>query len=51
MFSELDLVVVLATRSGPKDVASATKAVGQGQIVSPNLADVERVMEAGEFTH
>jgi len=38
-------VVVLATGSGLKDVKSAIKAVRQPPIVSPNLADVQRVME------
>jgi threonine synthase len=39
-------VVVLATGSGLKDVKSAIKAVRQPPVVSPNLADVQRVMEA-----
>jgi threonine synthase len=38
-------VVVLATGSGLKDVASAIKAVRQPPTISPNLADVQRVME------
>jgi threonine synthase len=37
-------VVVLSTGSGLKDVASAMKAVGQPLVVSPDLADVQRVM-------
>jgi len=37
-------IVVLSTGSGLKDVASAMKAVGQPLIVSPDLADVRRVM-------
>jgi threonine synthase len=37
-------VVVLSTGSGLKDVASAMKAVGQPLVVSPDLADVRRVM-------
>jgi len=37
-------VVVLSTGSGLKDVASAMKAVGEPLVVSPNLADVRRVM-------
>jgi threonine synthase len=39
-----DRVVVLSTGSGLKDVASAMKAVGQPFVVSPDLADVQRVM-------
>ena len=39
-----DRVVVLSTGSGLKDVASAMKAVGQPFVVSPDLADVRRVM-------
>ncbi len=37
-------VVVLATGSGLKDVATAIKAVAQPPVVSPDLADVRRVM-------
>jgi threonine synthase len=37
-------IVVLSTGSGLKDVASAMKAVGQPFVVSPDLADVQRVM-------
>jgi threonine synthase len=37
-------VVVLATGSGLKDVATAIKAVAQPPIVSPDLADVRRVV-------
>jgi threonine synthase len=40
-------VVVLATGSGLKDIAAATKSVVQPSIVSPDLADVRRAMEAG----
>jgi threonine synthase len=40
-------VVVLATGSGLKDVASAMKAVGQPHTVAPDLDDVKRVL-AGE---
>lgn len=40
-------VVVLSTGSGLKDVASAMKAVGQPLVVSPDLADVQRVMSVG----
>jgi len=40
-----DRVVVLATGSGLKDVASAMKAVGQPYTVVPDLDDVKRVME------
>ena len=38
-------VVVLSTGSGLKDVASAMKAVGKPLVVSPDLADVRRVMK------
>jgi threonine synthase len=38
-------VVVLATGSGLKDVASAIKSVSQPPVISPNLADVQRVLE------
>jgi len=37
-------VVVLATGSGLKDVASAMKAVGQPHVVAPHLDDVKRVL-------
>ena len=37
-------VVVLATGSGLKDVASAMKAVGQPHTVAPDLDDVKRVL-------
>jgi threonine synthase len=40
-----DQVVVLATGSGLKDVASAMKAVGRAHTVAPDLDDVKRVME------
>ncbi|HHN93846.1 MAG TPA: threonine synthase [Anaerolineae bacterium] len=40
-------VVVLATGSGLKDVASAMKAVGEAHLVAPDLADVRRVLAAG----
>jgi len=38
-------VVVLATGSGLKDVATAIKSVAQPPIVSPDLADVRRAMK------
>jgi threonine synthase len=37
-------VVVLATGSGLKDVRTAMEAVGEPLLVSPNLADVRRVL-------
>jgi threonine synthase len=37
-------VVVLATGSGLKDIATAIKSVGEPAVVSPDLADVRRVM-------
>ena len=37
-------VVVLATGSGLKDVATAMKAVGQPPVVAPDLADVRRAL-------
>ncbi len=37
-------VVVLATGSGLKDVATAIRSVGQPHIVAPDLADVRRVL-------
>ena len=39
-------VVVLATGSGLKDVATAIKSVGQPPVVSPDLAEVRRVIRA-----
>ncbi len=39
-------VVVLSTGSGLKDVASAMKAVGEPFLVSPDLADVRRVIKS-----
>ena len=41
-------VVVLATGSGLKDVASAMKSVGQAYTVAPDLADVKRVLGVGQ---
>jgi threonine synthase len=38
-------VVVLATGSGLKDVATAIESVGAPSIVAPDLADVQRVMK------
>jgi threonine synthase len=40
-----DRVVVLSTGSGLKDVSSAMKSVGRPLVVSPDLADVQRVMK------
>jgi len=37
-------VVVLATGSGLKDVAAAIKSVGQPQVVTPDLKDVQRAL-------
>ncbi|HHS96583.1 MAG TPA: threonine synthase [Chloroflexi bacterium] len=42
-----DRVVVLATGSGLKDVASVMKAVGQARVVAPDLTDVKRLVEEG----
>jgi threonine synthase len=38
-------VVVLATGSGLKDIATAIKSVGQPPVISPDLAAVRRVMQ------
>lgn len=38
-------VVVLATGSGLKDIATAIKSVGEPVVVAPDLADVRRAME------
>ena len=40
-----DRVVVLATGSGLKDVASVMKAVGQARVVAPDLKDVRRAVK------
>ena len=37
-------VVVLATGSGLKDIATAIKSVGEPTIVAPELADVRRAL-------
>ena len=42
-----DRVVVLATGSGLKDVAAASRSVPQPVVVSPNLADVRRAIGQG----
>ena len=39
-------VVVLATGSGLKDVATAIKSVGQPPVISPDLTEVRRVIRA-----
>jgi threonine synthase len=39
-------IVVLATGSGLKDVAAAARSVAAPLVVSPNLADVRRAMDA-----
>ncbi|MBN1484023.1 MAG: threonine synthase [Chloroflexia bacterium] len=41
-----DRVVVLVTGSGLKDVATAIRSVGQPLLVSPDLADVRRVLSS-----
>jgi threonine synthase len=41
-------IVVLATGSGLKDVATAMKAVGQPIVVAPELADVRRAVSQSE---
>ena len=38
-------IVVLATGSGLKDVATAMKSVGRPQVVAPDLADVRRAIQ------
>jgi threonine synthase len=43
--SSTDQVVVLATGSGLKDVASAMRAVSQAHNIAPDLREVKRVME------
>ncbi len=45
LVSPEDRVVVLATGSGLKDVASAMKAVGQPHTVAPDLEEVIRVVK------
>jgi threonine synthase len=40
-----DWVVVLSTGSGLKDVKTAMQSVGEPQVVSPDLADVRRLMK------
>ncbi|HIP88101.1 MAG TPA: threonine synthase [Anaerolineales bacterium] len=40
-----DRVVVLATGSGLKDVASVMKAVGQARVVAPDLKDVQHAVK------
>jgi threonine synthase len=39
-----ELVVVLATGSGLKDITTAMKSVGQPMVVAPDLADVQRAI-------
>ncbi len=46
LVSAEDRIVVLATGSGLKDIATAMKSAGQPTIVEPELADVRRVMSA-----
>jgi threonine synthase len=41
-----DRVVVLATGSGLKDIATAMKSTGQPMLVEPDLADVRRALAA-----
>jgi threonine synthase len=43
-----DEVVILATGSGLKDVATAIKSVGQPAVVAPDLEDVRRVVTRGQ---
>ena len=40
-------VVVLATGSGLKDIATAMKSVGEPTVVAPDLADVRRALKQG----
>jgi len=52
LLSPDDWVVVLATGSGLKDVASAIRAVKvQPAVVEPTLADVKRVLAVGSEDH
>jgi threonine synthase len=44
LVSAEERVVVLATGSGLKDIATAMKSAGEPTIVEPDLADVRRVM-------
>lgn len=46
MLEEHERVVLVATGNGLKDVASATRAVGQARIVEPELEAVEAVLAA-----
>ncbi len=50
LVSAADRVVVLATGSGLKDVASAMKAVGQARLIAPDLKEVRRVMKGALAT-
>jgi len=43
---ETDRVVVLATGSGLKDVATAVKSVGQATVISPSLEAVHKALDA-----
>ena len=44
LVSSEDRVVVLATGSGLKDIATAIKSVGEPIVVAPELDDVKRVL-------
>jgi threonine synthase len=44
LVGDTEQVVVLATGSGLKDIATAMKSVGKPALVAPDLADVRRVM-------
>jgi threonine synthase len=47
LVGDSEQVVVLATGSGLKDIATAMKSVGQPTVVAPDLADVRRALKEG----
>jgi threonine synthase len=42
MLNADERVVVLATGSGLKDVATAMRSAGEAQVIAPDIADVRR---------
>lgn len=47
LVGETEQVVVLATGSGLKDIATAMRSVGKPTVVAPDLADVRRALKEG----
>jgi threonine synthase len=47
LVGESEQVVVLATGSGLKDIATAMRSVGKPTVVAPDLADVRRALKEG----